>query len=427
MNPEKEITVITARQLIIGDGSPPLKDQMIVIQGSKIIDIGPENSIDLPPNKEIKNLSFFGTVLPGLIDCHVHIASPADGTTRKVFYTYPDSLLFHIAYQNCQIALKAGVTTFRECGARNQVAFDLRKAVQYNFFDAPRLWLCGRPMTPRFGHMMYMNGVADGVAECQKTVRQLLVEGADFIKIAASGGGGTVGGAEVTRAAYSVQELKTIVEEAHRFGKKTAAHALATQSIVNCLDAGVDQLDHPAFQEPGGTEPGGRRVFREDVAKRIVETETWICPTLQTTAKEGLVLKEKKKRQGYLTEKEEDWIKFVDYKVNTKLENFKKMLDLGVKVCYGSDAGGGINSIGDTAFGLSLHVRGGMTPMQAIVAATGDAAKALDLFDVTGTITKGKDADIIVVDDDPIQDIMALESIRMTMRAGKIVYSKPYD
>jgi len=270
--------------------------------------------------------------------------------------------------------------------------------------------------------MMNQNGVADGVDECRRTVRQLLVEGADFIKIAASGGGGTVGGAEVTRAAYSLEELKIIVNEAHRYGKKTAAHALATQSIINCLDAGVDQLDHPAFQEPGGTEPGGKRVFREDVAKRIAETGTWICPTLQTTAKEGIVLKEKKKRQGHLTEKEEEWIKFVDYKVESKLENFRKMLNLDVKVCYGSDAGGGINSIGDTAFGLSLHVRGGMTPMQAIVAATGDAAEALDLAHVTGTIVKGKEADIIAVDEDPLQDIMALKSIRMTIRAGKIVY-----
>ena len=186
-----------------------------------------------------------------------------------------DEIMLLRAAKNAMIHLKAGVTTLRENGARNKVTFNLREGAQRGYVTAPRLLLCGRPVTVTGGHFYWCNQQADGVEGVRAAVRELVKDGADHIKIMASGGGTAI--TDLRRPSYTVEELRAIVDEAHNMGKPTTAHCLATGSIVNALEAGVDMIEHAGFIEPDGSYK-----FDPHVAERIAKQGTYISPTVQT-------------------------------------------------------------------------------------------------------------------------------------------------
>ena len=276
-------TVISAKTLIDGMGGPPLQRPIVVVEDGRITAVGQQGKAQPPQRAGVRELAFpEGHLLPGLIDVHTHLMFGTvgergyrDGPYEAVIERDTDEIMLLRAAHNTHMHLSAGVTTLRDCGARNRITFDLREGARQGLVTAPRLLLSGRPVTITGGHFFWCNGEADGEDGVRNAVRQLVKEGSDFIKIMASGGGTAI--TDNRKRSYGVGELRAIVEEAHAHGKLTTAHCLATQSMVNALDAGVDMMEHGGFIEPDGS-----YVFRPEIAERIAQQGMYVSPTVQT-------------------------------------------------------------------------------------------------------------------------------------------------
>jgi imidazolonepropionase-like amidohydrolase len=234
------------------------------------------------------------TIVPGLVDAHTHLVAPGDGTLGDEVAREDDDILLLQAAQNARTLLHSGVTTLRENGAKGRVAFSLREGIRRKLAPGPRMVICGRPITITGGHMGYFGSEADGESAVRAEVRKLLKEGADYIKIVASGGSTRT--SDPNRASYTVPELAAMTDEARRHGKLTAAHCTSAQSVQNCLDAGVDMIIHCIFSEPDGTYR-----FRPDLVERLVAAKAWVNPTLYVM-KAGIDRqREARAREGRLT------------------------------------------------------------------------------------------------------------------------------
>ena len=210
MNEAKGVfTLIRAGHLIDGNGGPPLERGAILVQGDTIRDVGTWESV-LPPEGSVVHEIVYEdkTVMPGLVDCHVHLTGIGDGRLGNDLDTLPDEILTLQAARNARDHLYSGVTTVRDCGAKHQTTFMLRKAIQMGICSGPRLALCGRPVAIIGGHLSYFGIAATGADECRAAVRQLIKEGADFIKITATGGSTIT--SYRTRPSFNVEELKAI-------------------------------------------------------------------------------------------------------------------------------------------------------------------------------------------------------------------------
>ncbi len=407
------VTVIMAKSLIDGTGAKPVHDAAVVVEGSVIRAVARQGDEGLPEGPHVRTLEFSdGYILPGLIDGHIHLSFGIhDCSHEELMNADSDQTMLLRAARNALTHLKSGVTTVRENGARNRVTFDLREAARRGYVTTPRLHLCGRPVTITGGHFHWCNQEADGVEGVRVAVRELVKEGADHIKVMASGGATTI--TDKRKPSYSVKELRSIVEEAHRFGKLTTAHCLATQSIANALDAGLDMIEHAGFVEPDGSYR-----FNEAIAERIAERGVFLCPTVQTgfrQREEMLALE----LERPLTAQEQARLDDLKAKCESQLEFLGRMWkEFDIKIVTGTDA---VEILGDYCLGLELMSEAGMSNMDVIMASTGVAAEAMGVGGLVGTVEAGKEADLVVVDQDPLADVRALRSMRMVMRAGERV------
>ena len=411
MSTAPAVTVIKAKAVIDGTGGKPLENVAVVVVGSTIRAVEGQGQAKLPEGPHVRALDFpDGYILPGLIDSHIHLSFGVYGCSHEELMNRDsDQMMLLRAAQNALTHLKSGVTTVRENGARNRVMFDLREAARRGYVTTPRLYLCGRPVTITGGHFHWCNQEADGVDGVRAAVRELIKDGADHIKIMASGGATTI--TDNRRPSYSVEELRAIVEEAHRFGKLTTAHCLATQSLTNALDAGLDMIEHAGFRELDGSYR-----FDNDIAERISEQGVYVCPTVQTgfRQREALLARELERP---LTAAEQGRLDGLKAKCESQLEFLGRMWnDFDISIVTGTDA---VEILGDYCLGLELMAQAGMSNMDIIRASTSVAAQAMDLAHLIGTLEPGKEADLIVVDQDPLQDIRALRSMRMVMRGGQ--------
>ncbi len=410
----KAQTVIRAKALLDGTGAPPVQNAVVVVEGSRILAAGSQEAVEAPRGPDVRELDFpDGYLLPGLIDAHTHLMFGAgEATYEEVIERDTDEIMLLRAARNAHIHLNAGVTTLRDCGARNQVTFDLRRGVDQGLALAPRLLLSGRPVTVTKGHFWWCNGEADGVNGVRKAVRRLVEDGADFIKIMASGGG--TAGTDNRRPSFSVEELRAIVDEAHNQGVPTTAHCIATQSIVNALDAGVDSIEHATFIEPDGS-----YVFNPHIAERIASQGVRVSPTVQTGYRRREKLLAMREAGHALTPEDKVRLEDLHIKCERQVEFLGRLWsEWGVTIVAGTDA---ISSFGDYCLGLELQVEAGMSTADVIRSATGVAAKAVGLDHLVGTLEPGREADLIVVDQDPLADIRALRSMRMVMQRGGVV------
>lgn len=410
----KAQTVIRAKALLDGTGAPPVRNAVVVVEGSRISAAGSQEAVEAPCGPDVRELDFpDGYLLPGLIDAHTHLMFGAgEATYEEVIERDTDEIMLLRAARNAHIHLNAGVTTLRDCGARNQVTFDLRRGVDQGLALAPRLLLSGRPVTVQKGHFWWCNGEAEGVQGVRKAVRRLVEDGADFIKIMASGGG--TAGTDNRRPSFSVEELRAIVDEAHNQGVPTTAHCIATQSIANALDAGVDSIEHATFIEPDGS-----YVFNPHLAERIASQGVRISPTVQTGYRRREKLLAMKEEGHALTPKDRMSLEDLQIKCERQVEFLGRLWsEWGITIVAGTDA---ISSFGDYCLGLELQVEAGMSTADVIRSATGVAAQAVGLDHLVGTVEPGKEADLIVVDRDPLDDIRALRSMRMVMQRGGVV------
>src|SRR5215467_10023869 len=182
-------TLLTAARLLDGGGGAPLTNAALVIEGDRIVAQGPQSAVETPPGASVRRVNYGdATILPGLVDAHTHLVAPGDGTLGDDVAKEDDDILLLQAAKNARTLLHSGVTTLRENGAKGRVAFQLREGVRRRLAPGPRMVICGRPITITGGHMGYFGSEADGEAAVRAEVRKLLKEGADYVKIVATGG-----------------------------------------------------------------------------------------------------------------------------------------------------------------------------------------------------------------------------------------------
>lgn len=390
--------------MIDGTGAPPLDRGAVLIQNGRIRAIGTEETVLPPEGAQVKKYTYQNkTVLPGLVDCHVHLVGIGDGRDGDDLVTLPDEVLTIQAAHNARAHLFSGVTTVRDCGAKNRTTFLLRRAMEMGITVGPRLVLAGRPVAITGGHLSYFGIEATGPTECRTAVRQLLKEGADFIKITATGGSTRT--SRRLLPSFAVEELTAICDEAHKFGRHAAAHCLSSQGMVNALDAGIDTIIHAVYQEPDGTSR-----FRPEIAERIVRQGVFVNETLATRYVDIATREAKKESEG-LSKNENAKLEHLKTLYEARVEDFAKMRELGVVMAAGSDSGWGNYRMGSFQHETDAHVAGGMSPMEAIVAATRDSARSSRVDGEVGTLEPGKHADVLVVDGDPSKNIKTLWNV----------------
>ena len=404
-------TLVTADRLIDGTGAPPIDRGAVLMQGDSIVAAGPRDAV-VPPDGAPVDAHHYphATVLPGLIDSHVHLIGIGDGRKGDQLVTLPDEILTLQAAENSRRHLHSGVTTVRDCGAKNRTTFLLRQAMDMGIADGPRLLLSGRPVAIIGGHLSYFGVEATGVDECRAAVRRLIKEGADFIKITATGGSTATSFPNLP--SFNTDELTAIIDEAHKFGKHAAAHCASSQGMVNALDAGVDTIIHAYFKEPDGS-----FLYRPEITDRIAERGVFVNPTLHQARSRLWRLEDKAETEG-LTPQEQADLDDGNRILDIRYDQVARMIAAGVRLTAGSDAAWSFLPMATFQHEIQSHTEAGLSPLDAIVSATGDAAKSCWAHDTLGTLQPGKRADLLLVHGDPSQDIHALSNILDIFKNG---------
>ena len=406
-------TLITAARLVDGSGAAPVEPAALLIEGDRIARAGRPAEVRAPDGASVDRRDYgAATILPGLVDAHTHLVAPGDGTLGDDVAKENDDILLLQAAKNARTLLHSGVTTLRENGAKGRVAFSLREGIRRRLAPGPRMVICGRPITITGGHMGYFGSEADGVDAVRAEVRKLLKEGADYVKIVASGGSTRT--SDPNRASYTVAELAAMTDEAHRHGTLTAAHCTAAESVQNCLDAGVDMIIHCIFNEPDGTYR-----FRPDLVERLVAAKAWVNPTLYVM-KAGIDrLREAREREGRLTPDLLAQLEQSQRALDVRVDAVRQMTEAGVRMTAGSDSPWGWYAPGEFVHEIHMLARAGLSYGDAIVAGTSGAAESIGVGAVAGRLLPGRPADVLVVRGDPTRDIAALWDVLDVYQAGR--------
>ncbi|HXJ83162.1 MAG TPA: amidohydrolase family protein [Candidatus Methylomirabilis sp.] len=405
-------TLITAARLLDGSGSAPIEQGALLIEGDRIVSLGRISDVRAPDGASVNRHDYgAATILPGLVDAHTHLVAPGDGTLGDDVAKEDDHLLLLQAAKNARTLLHSGVTTLRENGAKGKVAFSLREGICRQLAPGPRMVICGRPITITGGHMGYFGSEADGETAVRAEVRKLLKEGADYIKIVASGGSTRT--SDPNRASYTVAELGAMTEEAHRHGKLTAAHCTSAQSVQNCLDADVDMIIHCVFTEPDGTYR-----FRPDLVERLAAAKAWVNPTLYVM-KAGIERqREARAREGRLTPELAAQLDQQRRALDVRVDAVRRMSEAGVRMTAGSDSPWGWYAPGEFVHEIHMLAQAGLSYGDAVVAGTAGAADSIGAGGMAGRLAPGRPADVLVVRGDPTREITALWDVLDVYQAG---------
>ena len=401
------VTVIHAGTLIAEPGKAPLRNASVIIRGDKIEAVQPGFAeVAGARVVDLRN----ATVLPGLIDMHVHLIGLDDRfQARLQRVNREDADEAFTALLNARKTLLAGFTTVRDLGAEPRLIIPLRNALATDQFAGPTIVSAGRMVSVSGGHgdarnglnrevaaIVRTNNICNGPDDCGRAVREQVSGGADLIKIAATGGvlSNVAGG---LNQQMTEEEMRAVVRTAHMFSRKVAAHAHGVDGINAALRAGVDSIEHGTFTN-------------EETFRLYKQTGAYYVPTLMAPA---AALADGKR--GALTPAQYE-------KAQSAAGNAKSSLARavreGVKIAFGTDTG--VSRHGDNAQEFGLMVEAGMTPEAAIRAATVGAADLLDRSSRIGTIAAGKDADIIAVQGDPLSNVRLLENVEFVMRHGHV-------
>jgi len=411
----KKLKLIRAGKLIDGKSGQIVKNAALLIDGSTITAVGPEAKISPSNHTQFQEFNYpNATMLPGLVDAHIHMNGFGDGRLGDELSQYPSEILMLQSAKNLRKHLKSGVTTIRDCGSKQKTAFHMKEGIRLGLATGPRMIVCGRPITITGGHMWYFGSEANGESDVVSMVRQLVKEGADFIKIVATGGSTVT--SFTHRASFNPNEMLAMVNEAHKFGKLTGAHCISSQGVINALDAGVDTIIHCGFFEPDGSSK-----FKPEVAKRIADTGTWVDATVAQSWVRQLAIEKKEERGEQLSSEDKVQISAIKESRLIHQDHFGRMLDLGVRMVSGSDSSWAHYPIGGFQYEIIGHAEWGMNNMDAIISGTKAAADCIGLGNIVGTLEPGKEADILLVDGDPSVDIWDLLKVKDVFLAGEKV------
>ncbi|MFL3646317.1 MAG: amidohydrolase family protein [Cellvibrionales bacterium] len=405
-------TVLKCGTLIDTEAATLRSKQLIVIDDQRITAIRAGDQY--LGEARVVDLSEY-TCLPGLIDMHVHLTN---GDLTKMYvekFTLGVPDLAFMAARNAQITLMAGFTTVRNLGDRGEITAALRKAIDKGLVIGPRIFTAGKSLATTGGHADPTNGyraglrgdpgpvegVVNSVADARKAVRQRYKNGADLIKITATGG--VLSQAKNGQnPQFFDEELAAIVATAASYGFKVAAHAHGVEGMQRAIRAGVASIEHGTFMDAA-------------TMRLMKKHGTYLVPTILA----GDFVAKKAKIDGYFP----DIVRPKAAAIGPKIQaTFGRAYRAGVKIAFGTDSG--VSAHGDNAQEFALMVEAGMPAMQAIVSATTNAAELLDMRAQLGSISVGKYADVVAVKGNPVEDITLLENIGFVMKAGKIVKAK---
>ena len=408
MSPGVTMQALIGGTLIDGSGGEPLADSTVLVgDDGRIVAAGPRAAVDMPDGTQHIDATGM-TVMPGLIDCHDHLASFTYDLLSRWGMTEPRSTRTVRIARVIEDTLQSGYTTIRDCG---WLEAGFRVAVEEGLIDGPRLLVAAGPLGPTHsvqdrptfsGHRRYSMpdpnipyGVADGADEIRAVVRENARVGADLIKVFQTGfGRATHLG---TDACYDLDELKALVYESHAQGRRVACHAVGGPGLRTAVEAGVDSIEHGCYLD-----------LDHDLLRMMADKDITLVPTLTVFAHhsaEGNPVAQVEARE------------FREHHIET----VQQAIRYGVRVVAGTDAGGWFHS--NNSVELDMLVDAGMTPMQAIIAGTREAAACCGLEGDLGTLEAGKLADLIVVDGKPLSDITVLqerESIKLVMKEGTV-------
>jgi imidazolonepropionase-like amidohydrolase len=406
--PAEQVTVIHAGTLLAEPGKAPRRNASVIVRGRSIAEIR-DGFVEVPGARIVDLRT--ATVLPGLIDSHVHLSGLDDRLQSRLQASTRDNEdEAYTALLNARRTLLAGFTTVRDLGGDPRLVLSLRDSINAGQLAGPTILSAARMVSVSGGHGDPRNGrnresastvadpgnVCNGADDCRRAVREQISAGADVIKFAATGGvlSNVPGG---LNQQMMDDEMRAVVSTARTFGRKVASHAHGVEGVNAALRAGVDSIEHGTFTN-------------EETFRLYKQTGAYYVPTLLAPAAayaDGL--------RGALTPAQFDKAKAA---AGNAEKSFAEAIRRGVKIAFGTDTG--VSPHGRNAEEFALMVKNGMTPAMAVRSATVDAAELLGLSSQVGTIAAGKDADIIAVEGDPTADVRLLESVGFVMKQGRV-------
>jgi imidazolonepropionase-like amidohydrolase len=390
--------ILSGATLIDGTGAPPVQGRAVVVERDRVVDVVDASRAPAGAVLRLDGL----TLLPGLVNCHVHLCLGAEADPVRPLVDDPAGLTALKIAARARQSVEAGVTTVRDLGGKDYLELAVKRAIAERLIPGPRVLAAGRGICMTGGHGWWFGREADGPDDVRKAVREQLKMGVDVIKIFATGGVMTPG-VEPGSSQLTEAEIRAAIEEAGKAGRRVAAHAQATAGIRCCVEAGITTIEHGVFLDA-------------DLVARMKRDGVFLVPTLVASRAiaeggeaAGIPAFMARKARGI---------------VETHGRSFELAARAGVPIAAGSDAGTPLNPHGSLVPELALMIRHGLPPMEALRAATSQAAAALGLEREIGRVAPGFAADLLAVEGDPLADIGALSRVRLVIAHGEPVVNR---
>ena len=398
---------LTADRLLDGTGADPVPGGALIIEGGRIEAVTTRDQLGHAPEGEVIDVPG-GTIMPGFIEVHTHMHCSASPDAYEHIMTETHEQLLMRAVGAVRTTLASGVTTMRDLGSRNEIAFAVRDAVAAGMIPGPRMLVTGTPITTTAGHCNSFGTEADTAQQVVTALRRQVRLGADYIKIMSTGGAFTPR-SNVRAAQYPASTLRAAVEDADRMGIRVAAHCHGTVGVVNCTEAGIHNLIHSTWlsaEEDGGWD------YRPEVADQIAEKGIWVDPTIAIS---GI-------RDAKGVPPDPGATSTVLDDAEGRYAILRDMWDRGVRFVTGLDTGMAYVEFGDFAYTPQAMVEGmGIPEMDAIVSSTLTSAQCLGIEDETGVLRAGMSADAVITAGDPLSDIRALHDVDTIVSQGRLI------
>jgi imidazolonepropionase-like amidohydrolase len=379
-----------------------MRDAVVIIDDGRIAALGPIGQVQLPSGSQVLDAGD-RTIMPGLLDAHVHILSTGSATSGQESRRMTDHQVLLVGARNAQLALKSGLTTVRDCGDRRYLSLVLRDFINSGGLAGPRLVCSGPALTSTAGHLWWDGIECDTVDDLRRGVRTLVKHGVDCIKLMGTGGNATPG-SNPEASQYDAAGFRAVAEDAHRMGKKVAVHVHGVEGTRMAVDAGIDTLEHVPFRAHGGI-AYDERIVEDIVRQGLIVSLAMPATWYRLRAEE---MREARTHPGHLWE--------------ARYETIRQMHAAGVKLVVSSDTGSTATRIDELALLMEFLVKGVQIPAADVLrGVTGLAAEALGMADRLGTLEAGKLADVVVVDGDPLADITAMQRIHTVIKGGEVV------